>query len=272
MAERNSTRLFRDYLKQIFGSRDRFYGYMARQGALDLVRFPEEFIGPAIDTNHWTVGNGGGAGAVSPAIIVGAQGGQARLTTGTANDNTAASTLVCGRHFTGDTNALIVARLKINTAVTSVKVEVGFKDNILTSAGNGAVVNVMATPSFNATPPVVDGVCWCYDTNNSLGWEGLGIANSTGAATDTGYATAPTADTFEYLMIELVDGAAYFSRYDATGLRIYYGGAGRERPMLLAVTSTVLLAPYVYVEARSATSKNVDVDMVFVSAARNTSP
>lgn len=269
MAERNTARLFREHLRRMFGAKDRLYSYLARDSALDVVRFYDDFVGPVIDTNHWTAGNGGGVSAVSPAVTVGAQGGQIRLTTGTAGDNTAASTLVCGRHFTGDTNALVVARLKLNTAVAGMKVEVGFKDNILTTAGNGAVVNVMATPSFIAT----DGVCWCYDTNNTgVGWEGLGRANSTAATTDTGYNTVPVADTFEYLMVELVDGVAYFSRFDATGLRIYYGGAGSDRPMLLAITSTVLLAPYVYVEARTTTSRNVDVDMVYTSASRSTTP
>jgi len=269
MAERNTVRLFRENLKSFSGSRDKLYSYLARGTALDVVRFPEEFWGPVIDTNHWTVGNGGGAGAVSPAIIVGAQGGQARLTTGTAGDNTAASTLVGGRHVTGDTNALLVARLKINTAVTALKIEVGFKDNILTTAGNGAVVNVMATPTFIAT----DGVCWCYDTNNAgIGWEGLGRANAVAAATDTGYNIAPVADTFEYLIIELVDGAAYLSRFAANGGRSYFGGTGANKPMLSAITATVLLAPYVYVEARTATSKSVDVDMAFISAARSTTP
>lgn len=269
MAERNTSRLFRSRLKQLFGQRDSLYSYISRATTLDVARFHEEFIGPVIDSNHWTLGNGAGAGAISPAITVGAQGGQARWTTGTAGDNTAAATLVGGRHYTGDTNALIVARLKINTAVTAVKVEVGFKDNILTTAGNGAVVNVMATPSFVAT----DGVCWAYDTNNTgTGWRALGVANAVAAATDTAYDVVPVADTFEYLVVELVDGAAYFSRYNADGIMTYQGGAGRDRPMLLAVTATVLLAPYVYVEARSATSRIVDVDMVFVSAARSATP
>lgn len=269
MAERNTAYLFRERLKKLFGARDRLYGHIARDGALDIMRFMDDFTGPVIDTNKWTVGNGGGASAVSPAITVGAQGGQIRMTTGTANDNTASSILVGGRHLTGDTNAMIIARLKINTSVAAIKVEVGFKDNILTSAGNGAVVNVMATPSFIAT----DGVCWCYDTNNTgVGWESLGRAASTAATTDTAYNTVPVADTFEYLMVELVDGAAYFSRFNVDGIRTYFGGAGSATPMLLAVTSTVLLAPYVYVEARSATSKNVDVDIVYYSAARSTTP
>lgn len=269
MAERFTGNIFRENLKKFFGTRDRLYSYLASVSALDLAGYKDDFTGPVIDTNKWTVGNGGGAGAVSPAVIAGSVGGQVRLTTGTANNNTAASTLVSGRHFRGDLNAIIVARVELVTAVTTMKVEVGFKDNILTTAGNGAVVNVKATPSFTAT----DGVCWCYDTNDTgRGWEGLGVANTTAATTDTGYNTVPVADTFEYLMIELIDGAAYFSRFNADGRRTYIGGAGTGRPMALAVTATVLLAPYVYVEARSANSRNVDVDMVAVWSARSTTP
>ena len=268
MAERFTGYLFREHLKKFFGNRDRLYSYLASASALDLAPFRDEFTGPVIDTNKWTVGNGGGASAVSPAIIVGSAGGQVRLTTGTAGDGTASSTLSGGRHFTGDTNAIIVARIELVADVAGVKVEVGFRDNILTAA-TGEVVNVKATPSFTAT----DGVCWCYDTDDSgRGWEGLGVANTTAAITDTGFNAVPVADTFEYLMIELIDGAAYFSRFNASGQRTYMGGAGTRRPMALAVTATVLLAPYVYVEARTATSQNVDVDMVAVWAARSTTP
>ena len=269
MAERMTGDIFRRRLKELFGERNRLYSYLARIAAHDVVYFRDDFTGPVIDANKWTVGNGAGASAVSPAITVGAQGGQIRLTTGTAGDNTASSVLAGGRHLTGDTNAFIVARLKINTAVTSIKVEVGLRDSILTTAGNGKVVNVQATPSFVST----DGVAWSYDTSQaSTGWRGLGVANTTAATTDTGYDGVPVADTFEYLMVELRDGAAFFSRYDADGVRTYFGGAGRGLPMLLAVTATVLLSPHIYVEARSGTSRNVDVDMVAFGAARSATP
>ena len=264
MAKPLNAQLSLTQLKKIMGTKDtnRLYGWLQLE-SVDVDPLHDSFHGPVIDTNKWTVGNGGGASAASPAIDVGKQNGQAKMVTGTAGDNTASSVLVSGRHFTGDTNAIILVRLNINTAVTNVKVEIGFKDNILTSAGNGPVVNVMATPTFVAT----DGVAWCYDTNNTgVGWEGLGRANSVAATTDTGYNIAPVADTFETLGIALLDGVAFFMHFDQHGSPNY-----TMKGMAAAVTKTVLLAPYVYVEARSATSKTIDVDFVRAYSFRTTS-
>jgi len=225
----------------------------------DIHRQEDDFHGPIIDPNKWTGANGGGASAASPAIDVGLVGGAIKMVTGTAGDSTASSTLAGGRHFRGDMNAIMQARVKIETVLTSVKVEIGFRDAIT----NGAIVNVKATPSFTAT----DGACWILDTNENVNWDGLAVANAV-AATSLKPANAAVnlvASTYGTFQVALVDGVAFFSAFDVDGKRIYGPIA-----VAAAVTKTVVLSAHVYIEARNATSKTLNVDKVKAYAARTT--
>lgn len=253
--------LTRAFLKKLYGSRDRRYGVMA-VNAWDICRFHDDFIGPVIDTNKWTVGNGAGAGAASPAISVGVVNGIITMDTGTAGDSTASSTLAGGRHFRGDQNPILTARIAISAVVTGVKVEVGFRDAITTTAAAHAVVNVKATPTFTAT----DGAVWILDTTNNAYWEGVAVANTV-AATTLAAAISPTAAIYEYLQVALVDGVAYYSRFDANG-RLTYGPTAQAA----AITSTVLLAPHLTIEARNVTGKSLFVDAIWVYQARTSTP
>lgn len=260
MAESLAFDLTRQFLKKFFGGRDRMYSYFAAK-AWDVCTEPtDDFTGPTINTYKWTVGNGGGASAASPAISVGVANGIITCVTGTAGDNTASSTLAGGRHFYGQNNAIITARVAISAVVTSVKVEIGFRDAITTTSAAHAVVNVKATPTFTST----DGAVWILDTNDNAYWEGIAVANGT-AATTCEAAISPTAATYEYLQVALVEGVAYYSRFNADGKRTYGPTA-----QAAAVTSTVLLSPHVTIEARNTTSKSLFVDAVWCYQGRTT--
>lgn len=225
--------------------------------AFDTSVLIDDFHGPVLDANKWTVGNGGGASAASAVVSAGLINGAVILVTGTAGDSTSQSILTSGRHFRGDSNAVMLARLKVS-AITTVKIEVGFRALITTAA----LVNVKATPTFTGT----EGCCWIFDTNDTgRGWDGLGVAASTGATRMTSYNVSPVADTYEYLQVALQDGVAYYSHFDVDGKRDF-GPVSQAA----AVTKTVLQAPYVLVEARDANSKTLTVDLICAYQGRTT--
>ena len=253
--------LSRASLKQYYSTQHKMYQFFATR-AWDVCQLEDDFHGPTLDAYKWTTGNGAGASAASFVVTAGAANGAIVGTTGTAGDNTAAAVICSGRHFQGQLNAVITARLYIASVVTSVAVEVGFRDAITTTAGAQRVVATKATPTFTAT----DGAVWILDTNDNAYWEGVAVANAVGATTVEA-AISPTASTYEYLQVASVGTVAYYSRFDANGRRTYGPVA-----QAAAVTATVNLAPFVAIEARNATSKTCVVDSIWVYQGRTTSP
>ena len=72
MAELLTKNISRAAIKRFTGGRDaeRLYGFLVSLSS-DIFEVKDEFTGPVIDSNKWTVNNGGGASAASPAIDVG---------------------------------------------------------------------------------------------------------------------------------------------------------------------------------------------------------
>jgi len=188
------------------------------------------------------------------------------MVTGTAGGSTASSELTGGLTYRGDRGAVMVACLAVDI-ITGFKFEMGFTD-ALADAG---AVNVRATPSFNAT----DCALWVLDTTDNGNWEGLAANNQdtnpmatiTGANAIQGAAFAPVADTYEWLMVELVENdnankecSVEFSRYTVDGQRTFLEIGGAVNPQ--GPNSNVLLTPWLYAEARNGTSKTVSVDYV----------
>ena len=252
--------LTRGFLKKVVGGRDRRYNLFL-PNMWDLCSFKDDFNGPTLDAYRWTVGNGAGASAASPVVSAGVVNGMITMVTGTAGDNTASSTLAGGRHFAGANNAIITARVAISV-ITGVKVEIGFRNAITTAAANHALVATKATPTFTGT----DGAVWILDTDDNGYWEGVAVANTIGATTVEA-AISPVANTYEYLQVALVDGVAYYSRFDANGL-CTYGPVAQAA----AVTAATLQSPHICIEARNATTKALYVDAVWLYQARTTSP
>lgn len=218
----------------------------------------EEFSGLTLDTGDYTLGNGGGASAASPAITAGTVNGVADFITGTAGDSTASSQIATGLQVRGDLSPIFVARFTVDI-ITGVKVEAGFTD-ALNDAG---AVATKATPTMTAS----DAAVWILDTNDNANWEGVAANNgSTSPATTVEAAISPTAGTYEYLMVELREYdatnsvcAARYRRFSANGGLTYTSGWQADGP-----NSNVALTPWVYVEARNASSKTLSLDYLGV--------
>lgn len=256
--------MFSPALKRIM-AHSRLYPFMEHHSLNTVQMLPggDDFLGDTLRTDIYTVSNGGGASAASPVITANTLNGVCDFVTGTAGDSTASSELSSGLAFRGDRSCVMVACLSLS-AITGVKVEVGFTD---VNNDPGAVAT-KATPTFNAT----DCALWVLDTDDNAYWEGLAANNgSTSPMTTVEAATSPTAATNEWLMVELLrndsssnECAVIFRRFTEAGLMTFgpevgssaVGGAsGNQGP-----NSDVLLTPWVYVEARNATSKTLSLD------------
>ena len=150
----------------------------------------------------------------------------------------------------------MAVRLAID-AITTVKVEVGFTD-VTTDAGAALV---LAPPTATAD----DAALWVLDTDDDANWQGFGVA-ATVLATKYEPAIAPTAATFETLVVALRDDNARFIRL-AEG-----GGMTTDSGWLPGfVTSTVPLVPWIFVQLRAGTiDRNLQVDFIDVRARRTT--
>jgi len=166
------------------------------------------------------------------------------------------------------------------SAITDIKVELGFID--ILDAGlttdNGGAITTQATPTFDAG--IGDAALWAFDTADDGNWHGVATNNGdTSPATQVDMGFAPVAATYEYLMIELREytdntgaaadrwSAVRYSRFDAAGLRTYisdWQGGGLAAAANAGPNATILLTPWIYARARSATSVNLDIDYLGV--------
>lgn len=251
--------MFGSALRRVM-AHSRIYPFMERN-SLDVVQIlpgGDDFIGDTLRTDLYTVSNGGGASSASPVITPGVLNGVCDFVTGTAGNSTASSELCSGLQFRGDHGCVMVACLQVDI-ITSVKIECGFTDAL---ADPGAVAT-KATPTFTAD----DCALWVLDTTDNTDWEGIAANNtSTAPMATVEAAIQPLAATYEWLMVELIENddgdsqcAVAFSRYNADGLRTFHQIAG-QGPDNQGPNSNVLLTPWIYVEARNATSKTLRVD------------
>jgi hypothetical protein len=250
--------MFRSDLARFMGQ-SRLFKFLERR-SLNTVGFEDDFLGDTLSTGLYTVANGGGSSAASPVIQAGVLNGVARFITGTAGGSTASSELSTGLQFRGDQGAVMVACLAVS-AITNVKIEVGFTDAL---ADAGAVAT-KATPTFNAT----DCAVWAIDTTDNAYWEGVAANNgNTAPMTTVEAAISPVADTYEWLMVELIETdesnsecAVAFRRFTQDGVMTFEQiGGGIEDASGQGPNGNVLLTPWIYVEARNSTSKSLDVD------------
>ena len=264
----NSTRpetRFAPSLRRIMAY-SRLYPFM-EQHSLNVVQMlpgGDDFFGDTLRTDIYAVANGGGASAASPVITANSLNGVCDFVTGTAGDSTASSQLSSGLAFRGDRSCVLVALLSLSV-ITGVKVEVGFTD-VATDAG---AVAVRATPTFNAD----DCALWVFDTNDNTTWEGIAANNKdTSPMANVEAALTPVADEREWLMVELLRNdstnnqcAVIFRRFTEAGLMTYGPEVGSSSAIggqadPQGPNSNVLLTPWVYVEARNATSKTLSLD------------
>lgn len=248
MADKIARYISREFLRKKIGGRDGLYQFLEYY-SVGVSKWEDDFKGDTLDGKYQSTASG--TGAVAAATNDGAENGECRLVTGT--DNGGRSDLSLGRHYYGQNNAIIAVRLKVS-AITSVKIEVGFTDVI--SGTDAGAVATKATPTFNAT----DCAVWILDTTNNANWEGVATpTGDTNPATTVAAGRAPVAATFETMMVALVDNVVYYMAFDANDNLNYGPTAQTGGP-----SSDVLLTPWVFVQARNTTSKNLDIDYMRV--------
>ena len=218
---------------------------------------PDDFRGDTIDLNLYAVANGGGASAASYAINT-QNNGVIRATTGTANDATASASIVTPEQYYGDLNCMCELRHAGITAVTDVRIETGFSDDIPDS--NAAHVNSLTTPTVNAT--VVDAVLDVFNHSSSTVTNTFITIGTSIDAIDTAF-TAPVtlvAATFILTRIMVFGNYAVLWR---DGRLVAENGKGTD-----AVEGGSAMAWTAYIGALSATSKSHDIDYLLTAQNR----
>jgi len=228
-----------------------------QMNSFDICKWEDDFLSGVLTSSVYTTAATGSGSAVAAAVLAPSasanEWGNIRLTTGTTNDGISAMSLPL--QCKGDYNAVMAIRYRIS-AIADVKIEVGFRNTV---ANNSAgIVNVLDTPSFNGSSP--DGCCWVFDTDATVDtWAAEGVKAGTEAtgvtlATTAGGA-APVADTYQTMVVALMEDNAYFDRYSADGRK-----QGDTIMLTDCNTGSVNLAPSIFVQTRNTTSKNLDVD------------
>ena len=221
--------------------------------SFDVCKWEDDFFDSSnadMDNRYTRAVTGSGSGAVLT-LTANEEWGSARMTTGTTNDGISAMSL--GTIFKGDYNAVVAVRFKINV-ITAVKIEVGFRDSV---ANNSAgIVNALDDPTFSAT----NGCCWVLDTDATVDtWAAEGVKASSAATGETLATTAagsaPVADTYQTMVVALMEDNAYFMRYNADGRK-----QGETILVSDAITGSTAVAPSVFVQTRNTTTKLLDID------------
>lgn len=225
-------------------------------GIAHFTGFFDDFGGDVL-ADQWSGAAGADAQAVAPAIVAGGLDGICRLTSGDAGDGTAndASVLTRALNYKASSGGLYMrARVKINTAVTNVCVNIGFTDVLATTTLEMPITISGTTLTTNAT----DAAVFVFDTaqTNDL-WHCQGVKNNSDTAISNS-GTAPTADTYQIFEIFI----------DSSGNATFYIDGVLKGSVANAVTASVSLTPVIAVEARTTTSKVVDIDYIEVRAKR----
>ena len=243
----------RSRLKRVQGGRDRLYPFLERSATFDLSSWSDDFQGDTLNGVYQSTASG--TGAVAAAISTGVVNGAILLDAG--SDDAGRSDLSIGLHYRGDQNATIWVRMSLNTLASS-KFEVGFTDVI--SGTDAGAVNAKATPTWTAT----DAVVLCRDTTDDTSVTLLGVAAGTVSAVED-LDPVIAAATYYYYGVTLRDGAAKGFILDAGG-----GVLDETAWITGAVTATVLLTPWVFVQNRSAAQRTLTVDYMTAYQRRTT--
>lgn len=218
----------------------------------------DDFLGDEV-LGAYTEVSGTDAEAVQAIAVE--QFGVYQLTSGDAGTGTAADleAIHLGLEWQADQGSLVYeTRLHLDSATTTAIVCAGLTDDSSTvehpfTVGGGDAVTSTAS----------DAVAFCYDTDADTDeWFALGVAGDTDATGNGATGTAPTADTYQVLRIEVDAGGA-----DA---RFYIDGTLVGTLTANAVTATTALSPFVSVDSNdTAASQVVDIDYLFVAADRD---
>lgn len=197
-----------------------------------------------------------GTSSAVAAIVAGTVNGVIRLDPGT--DSGGRSDLSLGLHYQGDHNAVCIWEVLMPSSIGSFKFELGFTDVI--SGTDAGAVATKATPTFNAT----DCAVLVFDTNDDTNLS-LVSAKAGTAATVIDFSTALAAATSYYLAVALQDDRAKGFLYNANGGLIEETAWQED-----AVTETVAMTPWAFVQNRSGAQRLLDIDYLLAYQRRTT--
>jgi len=227
-----------------------------QMNSFDTCSWSDDFMGGDLLADVYTSASGSGATAfavLTPTASAN-EWGNVRLVTGSTVNIGGALSL--GLQCKGDYNAVMAVRYRTSSAA-NLHLEIGFRDTV---ADSTSTVTDIDARTFDGD----DGVCWAYNTAGSQDvWEALGNKDGTPSSkltltnnADSSNGALPIADTYQTMVVAMMEDNAYFMRYSADG---------RKQGETLMITDTqngsVNLAPCIYVQGKSAgASKNIDVD------------
>ncbi len=159
-------------------------------------------------------------------------------------------------NFSGDLSATLAVRIAID-AITTVKVEVGFTDATTdVGAVKTAKLNTVGDGNDNSMN-AANAALWIFDTADTASWQLVGV-KSTAEATKIEDSKAPTAGTFETLIVTLSGDQAQFYRLDANGKQTY-----KSEWMADAIEGGTKICPWIFVELKAGTiDRNLQIDFI----------
>lgn len=254
-----------DSLKRQQGNSEFFRDYLASLSLDHAAVWDDDFQGDTLHGGYQTAADAGATALAITAPTSAVRHGRATMVTGATSDEQSIMSL--GLHYYGENGAVMYALVALS-AITTVKVEIGFSDQTA-STTTPAIVNSLSGETATAT----DGACWIFDTADSgnVGWQGFGVANGTVAAkyepTVINYDgdNDPNAGEYELFSVELRGSSARFRRGD------FVSSAGTDLARKLTmtadsgwlasmVTATVALTPHVLVQCRTTSSRTLTLD------------
>jgi len=224
----------------------------------DKARFDlmEDFVMPTInETDFPVILNNDGGGGADPSIAANAAGGV--LTCDTSGGGGAnGSQIVMSIPFSADKGNLVFeTSLHINTAIAGCRVVAGITDNAAWELpATIAAGDVITTNASDACVFVYD------DQADTDEWFAVGVAGDTDATGNGTTSTAPVADTYQTLRIEVAA--------DGSTASFYIGGALVGSLTANAITAATTVYATVLIQESAAAAKTVDVDYIYVGHTR----
>jgi hypothetical protein len=213
--------------------------------AFDITKWEDNFLGDALRGEYSATATGVDG---SHDKVAGSLNGESTLDVGagTAADDEYGG-LPLGLEWAGDNNAIFCCRLKLS-AITTVKVEVGFTDAL---ADAGAVAT-LATPSFTAT----DCAVWVFDRDDTATWQGVGAkAGTAPTKIEDSDIAAPVAGTYQTMIVQLQGDAARFIQLNANHELIY-----ESAWVANAIEGGTKVTPWVFIQNRASQARSVTMD------------
>jgi len=238
----------------------------------------DDFCGSTIDPRY-SIANGGGAAAASPAITAGVSAGECTLVTGTANGATACSALTLAAVWQPNQTAgwqdaarkqklHYIGKVKVSN-ITSASFFIGFSDVLATNAATSQTPLTLTTATLaisGTNTGISNAVGFLFDTGATSKhiWA---VASNAGVVATTpidtsGVSGAPdiAANTYLYYKIEVdTSGNAQFwlAPVPTSGPPVWVSCG----TISLAVAATAAMTPCAYVASRSATSVTLTLDL-----------